>query len=552
MFNQILSLMSLHASNQILNYLIECQKLSPDMKNILLLEQDLSKRSLESLLLEIKVLTEDELIDLFVHFRQCTVVDLKQHEESIKKLVSWFPFEVLERYSVVPIDYDLEKATLTIAMSDVGDLQIQDALSHHLPQHCHMTTVMAKKSEILLALQQNKPPSPIETSLQHEVDGIVINQFLYQIIAQGVQSRASDIHFQPEKFFIRIQFRCDGMLKTILCFHNSLWPTLCVQLKILSGMDIAETRLAQDGRFTLPITGNRIDIRMACHPTVHGENVVLRLLDSKRSLISLKELGYSPSNLAQIEKMIQQPEGLIIVTGPTGSGKTTSLYSMITSLPKEGLNIMTLEEPIEYDLSEIRQSEVREKSNFTFVAGMHSILRQDPDVILIGEIRDKNTADMAIRAGMTGHLVLTTLHTTRALSAIYRLKELNIATSLLAGTLNGIIAQRLIRVLCPSCKGIAHLTDQQSYELKIWPQTHVFKAIGCQECAFSGYKGRKAIAEVITMSEDLESLILDQAPYPMVQRSLFQRGFKTLASDGLEVVLRGETSIEELQRVVGV
>jgi len=276
------------------------------------------------------------------------------------------------------------------------------------------------------------------------------------------------------------------------------------------------------------------------------------LLDSQKSLISLKELGYSPSNLAQIEKMIQQPEGLIIITGPTGSGKTTSLYSMITALPQERLNIMTLEEPIEYDIPEIRQSEVREKSNFTFVSGMHSILRQDPDVILIGEVRDENTADMAIRAGMTGHLVLTTLHTTRALSAIYRLKELNVATSLLAGILNGIIAQRLIRLLCSSCKEQTQLTDQQSCDVKIWPQTKVFKAVGCQECNFSGYKGRKAIAEVITMNEELESLILDQAPYPMVQRALFQRGFKTLASDGLEFVLRGETSVEELHRVIGV
>lgn len=544
--------MSLHVSNQILDYLIECQKLSLDMKNILLLEQDLSKRSLESLLLEIKILTEDELIDLFVHFRQCTVVELKKYEQSMKDLVAWFPYEVLERYGVVPIEYDSDISMLTIAMSDVSDLNIQDTLSHHIPQHCKMKTVMAKKSDILLALQKNKPLSPMELSSQHQMDGAVINQFLYQIITQGVHSRASDIHFQPEKFFIRIQFRCDGMLKTILCFHHSLWPTLCVQLKILSGMDIAETRLAQDGRFTLPITGRRIDIRMACHPTVHGENIVLRLLDSQKSLISLKELGYSPSNLAQIEKMIQQPEGLIIITGPTGSGKTTSLYSMITALPQERLNIMTLEEPIEYDIPEIRQSEVREKSNFTFVSGMHSILRQDPDVILIGEVRDENTADMAIRAGMTGHLVLTTLHTTRALSAIYRLKELNVATSLLAGILNGIIAQRLIRLLCSSCKEQTQLTDQQSCDVKIWPQTKVFKAVGCQECNFSGYKGRKAIAEVITMNEELESLILDQAPYPMVQRALFQRGFKTLASDGLEFVLRGETSVEELHRVIGV
>ena len=544
--------MSLHTSNQILDHLIDYCKISVDMKAILLVEQELSGKSLESLLVDMKILTEDELIDLFVHFRQCTAVVLSQYEESIKNLISWFPYEVLERCSAVPIDYHLDTGVLKLAMSDVSDLQIQELLAQHLPQHCRMETVMVKKSDILGVLQQHKPIPCVETAFQCEIDGKVINQFLYHIIAQGVGLKASDIHFQPEKFFIRIQVRCDGILKTVLCFHQSLWPPLCIQLKILAGMDIAETRMPQDGRFTLPITGHRIDIRMSCHPTVYGENIVLRLLDPQRSLISLKELGYSPANLIQIEKMIQQPEGVIIVTGPTGSGKTTSLYSMIADLPKERLNIMTLEEPVEYDFSEIRQSEVREKSGFTFVSGMHSILRQDPDVILIGEIRDENTADMAIRAGMTGHLVFTTLHTTRALSAIYRLKELKIATSLLAGIVNGIIAQRLIRLLCPSCKSMVHLTDQRSYDLKVWPQTHVFKAVGCGECAGSGYKGRKAIAEVITMNEDLEGLILDQAPYPVISRSLFQKGFKTLTSDGLEMVLRGETSIEELHRVIGV
>ncbi len=538
-------------NHQILDHLINCQKLSIDMKNILLIEQNISKRPLETLLLEMRILTEDELVDLFVHFRQCAVVNLENYEDAIPKFISWFPYEVLERYGAVPIEYHPEDSTLTIAVSDVSDLQIQEVLSEHTPKHCRLNVVMAKKSEILIALQKNRPSSSVKNDSQHEIEGQVINQFLYHILLQGVHSRASDIHFQPQKFFIRVQFRCDGLLRTILCFHQSLWTPLCIQLKILAGMDIAESRLPQDGRFTLPIAGHRIDIRMACHPTIHGENIVLRLLDSQKPLISLKELGYSPSNLAQIEKMIQQPEGLIIVTGPTGSGKTTSLYSMIATLPKDQLNIMTLEEPIEYDFSEIRQSEVREKTGFTFVSGMHSILRQDPDVILIGEIRDENTADMAIRAGMTGHLVFTTLHTRGAIGAIYRLKELNIATSLLAGILNGIIAQRLIRLLCPFCKVISPLTDQQSYELKIWPQTHVFKSVGCEECSFSGYNGRKAIAEVITMSEDLESLVLDQAPYPAVQRSLFQRGFKTLASDGRELVLRGETSLEELHRVVG-
>jgi general secretion pathway protein E/type IV pilus assembly protein PilB len=284
---------------------------------------------------------------------------------------------------------------------------------------------------------------------------------------------------------------------------------------------------------------------------VYGENLVLRILDQQHSLIALEKLGYSAHNMANIHRILEKPEGLIIMTGPTGSGKTTSLYSMLATLDHEHINIMTLEEPIEYHVPNIRQSEVKEKSQFDFMSGMHSLLRQDPDVILIGEIRDEKTADMAIRAGMTGHRVFTTLHTVHALGAIYRLMELQVPISLLAGVLNGVVAQRLIRLLCSACKIPMGLEIQQAKDHHVWPQVDVFRANGCEQCGFSGYHGRKAIAEVMVMDADIEALILDRASHQELQRAVTTKGFRPMHHDAKEAVIRGETSLSEIHRVMG-
>ena len=274
-------------------------------------------------------------------------------------------------------------------------------------------------------------------------------------------------------------------------------------------------------------------------------------MDQKHSLIPLEKLGYSQHNLENIERILEKPEGLIVLTGPTGSGKTTSLYSMLTNLDHEKMNIMTLEEPIEYQIPNIRQSEVKEKSQFDFMSGMHSLLRQDPDVILIGEIRDEKTADMAIRAGMTGHRVLTTLHTVHALGTIYRLIELGVPISLLAGVLNGIVAQRLIRLLCSSCKTPVRLDEEQARKYHVWPQVDLFTANGCPHCRFSGYQGRKAIAEVMVMDQEMEALILERTPHQELKRSLMGKGFRSIQRDAMEAVISGQTCLNEIHRVIG-
>ena len=534
---------------KLLDILMESKKMTQDIRDVLLAERERSHRSLESLLLEMEIVTEDELLDLFVRFRPCDTVSLSLYQNQICQLVTWIPYEVLERYVAVPIG--CQDYTLTLAMADITDLHGLDTLRQYIPKQYQVIPVLAKKSEILEALQAVRPVTDIHSASQRHMGDQVISQFLYDILVKAIQKGASDIHFQLEKFLVRVQYRLDGILSTVRCFHESFWQAICVQLKVLAAMDIAETRLPQDGRFSCFVMGHRVDFRMACHPTIYGENVVLRILDQKRAILSLEKLGYSAHNLDLIYRILQKPEGLIVMTGPTGSGKTTSLYAMLSTLDREKLNIMTLEEPVEVHFSQIRQSEVREKGKFDFAAGMHSILRQDPDVILIGEIRDEKIAEMAIRAGMTGHLVFTTLHTTHGLGTLCRLRELKVPLSLLAGILSGIVAQRLIRLLCPDCKVPHLLSAQEAQAYHVWPQMQVFCGQGCSACSFSGYRGQKAIAEVIVMDRDLERLMMEEAAYPELHRFLVQKGFRELRSDGLDAVRRGETSLEELFRVMG-
>jgi type II secretory ATPase GspE/PulE/Tfp pilus assembly ATPase PilB-like protein len=535
----------------LLEHLTACGKLSLEEQEIVLIEHQVSQRSLKALLLELHILTEDELIVLLGQFRQAEVISLPAYRDTIQRLAVWLPYEVSESCLAILIDHDEEARTFIVAMADVSDIQAYDSIKSHLPEDHQLIAVMAKKSDILVALQENAPKRKAQFSSHCMIEDQVINRFLHTLFMEAVHMQASDIHFEPEKIAIRVRVRCDGLLQTVRRFHHSFWQALCVQLKVLAGMDIAESRRPQDGRFTISVMGRPIDFRASCHPTIEGENFVLRLLDQVNALIPLEKLGYNPHNLACIHRILKKPEGMVVMTGPTGSGKTTSLYSMLSFLNTDQVNIMTLEEPVEYHIPGLRQSEVKENSSLSFFTGMHSILRQDPDIILIGEIRDERTAEMAIRAGMTGHCVLTTLHAVHALATIYRLIELKVPISLLAGILNGIVAQRLIRVLCPHCKIATEISSQKAQTYSIPPQSKVYQARGCSSCKFQGYSGRKAIAEVIVMDPDLEGLILEHAPYHELKRVLIEKEFKSLFSDAMTSVLQGETSLEEVNRTLG-
>ncbi|MCH8177403.1 MAG: type II/IV secretion system protein, partial [Proteobacteria bacterium] len=334
--------------------------------------------------------------------------------------------------------------------------------------------------------------------------------------------------------------------------HKNYWAAIAVRLKVMADMNIAETRAPQDGRISRTIAGRRIDFRVASQPTIHGENLVLRILDREKGIIPLENLELPEESLRTLKIMMSRPEGIILVTGPTGSGKTTTLYSLLNYLSSEQINIMTLEEPVEYPFPLIRQTSINEAAGMDYAAGIRSLLRQDPDVILIGEIRDEETAEMAFRAAMTGHQVYTTLHTNSAIGALPRLRDIGIIPEIMAGNIIGVLAQRLVRKLCKYCK-VSYAPSKQELQLLanregIAPK-QIYKPKGCTACDQSGYKGRFALMEILKMNSDLDDLLVHGATTKEIRDAAYKQGFFTLADDGVRHVIDGITSIKEVARV---
>ncbi len=371
------------------------------------------------------------------------------------------------------------------------------------------------------------------------------------LLADAVQRAASDIHFEPELGFLRVRYRLDGVLQAMRSLHPGWWPGMLVRLKVLAGMNIAETRAPQDGRFSLHLSGRSIDFRVSSHPVTHGENVVLRILDRQQGIVPLSQLGLAEDTLARLTGLLAQPEGLILVTGPTGSGKTTTLYSILTHLNREGVNIMTLEDPVEYPLPLVRQTSINETAKLDFAQGIRSILRQDPDIILVGEIRDAATADMAFRAAMTGHQVYATLHSNSALGAIPRLLDIGVLPDIMASNLIGVVAQRLVRVLCPHCRQPLMPNQEELALPGITADSVLYRPVGCEHCRHIGYHGRMALMEVLRVDAALEELIARRASARQLRHHLLEKGFRPLVMEGLRRVLQGMTSLAEVQRVVG-
>jgi type II secretory ATPase GspE/PulE/Tfp pilus assembly ATPase PilB-like protein len=326
------------------------------------------------------------------------------------------------------------------------------------------------------------------------------------LLVDAVKRGASDIHFEPEYAFLRIRYRIDGVLETVRSLHKTYMPGITVRVKVVSDMNIAETRAPQDGRLSLTLNGRPVDFRVSTQPTIYGENIVLRVLDREKSIISLDRMNLAKETLAKLGVMLSRPEGILIVTGPTGSGKTTTLYSLLAQVNDETVNIMTLEDPVEYPLTLMRQTSVNEVARMDFANGIRSIMRQDPDIILVGEVRDKETAEMAFRAAMTGHQVFTTLHTNSALGAFPRLLDIGIQPDIMAGNIIGVIAQRLVRVLCPHCKEAYAPTPEERALLGRMGEaaTYIYRGVGCNHCDNKGYKGRSAIMELLVMDGDLD------------------------------------------------
>jgi len=372
------------------------------------------------------------------------------------------------------------------------------------------------------------------------------------IIIHGFDSRASDIHIEPQEKGVKLRIRVDGLMRETMQLPKWVQGPVVSRIKLMSRMDIAERRVAQDGRFKVRIGEKSMDVRVSSLPTQYGETVVMRLLDAKSAMVEINSIGLLKDELARALDIIERPQGVVLVTGPTGSGKTSSLYAMLSHIKKEEINIITIEDPIEYELKDVNQVAVNEKTGLTFSYTLRSVLRQDPDVILVGEMRDTETAIIAHQASMTGHLVFSTLHTNDAVSSITRLRNLGIPSYMIASALNGIVAQRLVRMICPFCKEEHTPTEQEIKKAGVkWSgRTKLYKGAGCGACGNTGYSGRTGIFEVLTVSSRLKALIATDAPEHELLEAAMEAGMMPMHLDGLKKVASGATTLEELTRVI--
>ncbi|MFQ6334030.1 GspE/PulE family protein [Methylophilus sp. 3sh_L] len=539
-----------------------------DQLDIALIEQRKQHLLLGQQLVRLHFITDAMVRDVLAQFHVQESMDL-QHAIPDPKLIAKVPESFARQHRLLPLDITPDQQSLRIAVQDHQNTRAIEALKHLLGGRMTLIPVLATEVQIEQALDRFYGHSLALERLLQEIEqqeaatsvsslpsaSHPVVRLVDAILLDAVKQGASDIHFEPEQAFVRIRYRIDGVLWQIRCLHDRYWPAMCVRLKVLAGMDIAEQRLPQDGRVNLFWCGREVDFRVSSHPTLHGENLVLRVLDRHKSIIPLAQMGIRSAQLARLKAMLAKPEGLLIVTGPTGSGKTTTLYSMLGHLNQTGVNIMTLEDPVEYPHHLMRQTSVNEASKVDFVTGVRAILRQDPDIILIGEVRDEATAAMAVRAAMTGHLVLTTLHTNHAAAAFLRLQDLGIQPQAMPGCLVGVIAQRLLRRLCLHCKRQTSPSPQllamfQKMDAERASEGDTcFEAVGCPECRQSGYQGRSVIMEILSMHPDLEEAFTPLS-LPRLQQQARRHGYTTLAEEGLRLVMAGETSLQELKRVV--
>lgn len=548
--------------------LIEKGMITEDQLKIALQEQKVVDKRIGAVLIELGFVTDSIIRDALSENTGFSSVDLANtviDAEAIKMV----PQDLSRRFKILPLSYDRNKHELTLAMADTFNILALDQVRAAIDTDLEIVPVLASDSEISRVLEEaygfdlsiDGILQEIETgevdidSLQ--ADGAQYNHPMVRLVnallADAVQRDASDIHFEPEEAFLRIRYRIDGVLRQVRSLHKSYWPAMVVRLKVISDMNIAESRAPQDGRISLSLLGRQIDFRVASQPTSFGENVVLRILDRRKGIVPLDSLGLSDENLHTTKLMLAKPEGVILVTGPTGSGKTTTLYSVLSHINTEAINIMTMEDPVEYPMPMIRQTSINEAAKMGFAEGIRSMMRQDPDVILVGEIRDNITSDMAFRASMTGHQVFSTLHTNSAVGSIPRLQDLGVLSDIIASNLIGIIAQRLVRRLCDNCKQEQLVGELERKLLAIDDpnsRVKIYNAVGCSECEHAGYRGRTSIVEILKISDYLKKLISKNTSAHELLKAALGTGFKTLADDACRRVLQGTTSLEEITRVV--
>jgi type IV pilus assembly protein PilB len=543
-------------------------------------------KSFEEVLLENNMLKEEDILETKASLWHVPFIDLKNYEID-PEVIELIPGAVARQFRFFPL-FRID-GTLLLAMTDPKDIKAIDKATQvtHLEISPALTSRTAldealdkyygraaeaaiqvsneELQDILEVIEAEKDQTDeTETAaaeLVRQAEDAPVVKMANMILVQAIQEGASDIHFNPEETELRVRFRVDGVLRDSFHLPKNLQEAIISRIKILSNLDIAEHRIPQDGKLRLRVSdGREIDIRVSTLPSAYGENLVLRVLDKSAALMRLGNLGFEEDVLARFEKLLSNSYGIILVTGPTGSGKTTTLYAALNGLSTVERNIITLEDPIEYKLPLIRQSQVNEKAGMTFAKGLRAILRQDPDIVLVGEIRDTETAAIAVQAALTGHLVLSTLHTNSAAVAVTRLADMNIEPFLISTAVLGVQAQRLVRKICTDCKeefspdySYLKLDYLKDFGLDIDLNTvKFFHGRGCKKCKGSGYKGRMSIVEVITVSEGIRELILKGGSADDIHRLAVQEGMRPLAVDGWIKVLKGLTTVDEVMRVTNI
>jgi type IV pilus assembly protein PilB len=544
--------------------LIEAGLIDPQKLQEAIELQKISKERLGKILVQFGYVSEEEIMRTLSHQLHIPFIDLSKQILD-KKLILVVPQNVAENYLLVPISEN--KKILTVAMADPLNILAIDELT--IRTKMTIDPVIALEAEIRRAIEELYGGSFLtqsdggaeagggeeekgESAPEEETEEGPISQLVNLILSEAVRDRASDIHVEPDENQLRIRYRVDGMLRETTPLQLKYVNPVTSRIKIMSKLDIAERRSPQDGRFHFSGNGHSIDVRVSSFPTIYGENVVMRLLDQSSILLTLEDLGFLPEDYKKLQYLINIPYGFVLVTGPTGSGKTTTLYATLNSINDPQKNMITLEDPVEYRLGGIRQAQINVKAGLTFAAGLRSILRQDPDIIMVGEIRDGETANIAVQAALTGHLVFSTLHTNDAPSTLIRLSEMGIPPFLIASSVEGVLAQRLVRKLCPECKEPYRPDPEVSRELGMaaGKEDTLFRPKGCRLCKNSGYKGRQGLFELMVVDTEIKDLLLQKASYGVItSHAARNQGMKTLRQDGIAKVKAGITSYEELNRV---
>lgn len=516
------------------------------------------------ILINRQYVSEDDFVNTLHKKLEVPVVDLTRLRVN-SAACALVPLAIAQKYTLLPLEYD--EFSITVAMWNPADFYAIEEIEMITRRRAR--PMIAKKSTLMHSIHRaydNSIASDVIDSANREhvqeftgfdaeteerISNAPMVQLVDAMLTQAQKMRASDIHVEPMNDRVRVRFRVDGELLEIMALNLSVLGNLVSRLKNMSGMDIAEKRLPQDGRFTAIISGRELHTRVACMPTIYGEKVVVRLLgDASTDVPDVSQLGMTDQNRKLFLRLLDVPSGIILVTGPTGSGKTTTLYSAVRRIAKPAVNVISIEDPVEKSIDGVNQMQINEKAGVTFASGLRSLLRQDPDVIMIGEIRDPDTAQIAARAAITGHIVLSTLHTNDAVSTPSRLIDMGVEPYIVGSAIQGIVAQRLTRLLCPYCKRRVALTPQ---EKTMTPEMQVgepvFEPVGCVQCNNTGYRGRTAVHEILTVTSNLRELISGNRPLSEIRHCAQAEGNMTLRENLVQLVRAGSTSMAELLRL---